>query len=95
MSLRSWKRIKANKLYFSVVGSCSFEERSFCGWGSDPRTDYDWGIDSGSGSNWPLSGPMYDHTYQSLQGIVWLFGLFVLQIGKLNFIFASILMMFI
>ena len=51
-----------------VRGSCDFEDGSLCGWQSDPKSDFDWVIESGPGSNWPLSGPPNDHTQGSLVG---------------------------
>jgi len=56
---------------FLVFGSCSFEpseNSQSCAWSRDPKGDHDWVLEYGTAANNPLSGPPYDHTYQSRQG---------------------------
>lgn len=73
-----------NIQFFVVKGSCDFEGDQFCGWIPDPKTDYNWMINSGPGTNWPISGPNYDHTFQSNIGklktiIIFIFYFYILM----------------
>ncbi|CAK8694007.1 unnamed protein product [Clavelina lepadiformis] len=45
-----------------VPVSCDFEGSVFCDWTADESSDFDWIINSGLGTNFPLSGPSVDHT---------------------------------
>lgn len=55
-------------LFLYVPVSCGFENNNKCGWTDDSSDDFDWQIGTGNTTS-IYTGPKWDRTYQTGQGV--------------------------